>query len=32
MPKKHYPILTQYIFSLSKTKEIEAYNMQMEVS
>ena len=32
MSKKYYPILTEYIFSLSKTKEAEAYNMQLKVS
>ena len=32
MSKKYYPFLTEYIFSLSKTKEAEAYNMQLKVS
>ena len=32
MSKKHYPFLTEYIFLLSKTKEMEAYNMQLKVS
>ena len=32
MPKKYYPFLTEYIFSLSKTKEMVAYNMQLKVS
>ena len=32
MSKKHYPFLAEYIFSISKMKEMEAYNMQLKVS
>ena len=32
MSKKHYPFLKEYIFSLSKIKEMEAYNLQLKVS
>ena len=32
MAKKYDPFLTYYIFFLSKTKEMEAYNMQLNVS
>ena len=32
MSKKDYPFLIEYIFPLSKTKEMEAYNMQLKVS
>ena len=32
MSNKYYPFLTEYIFSLSKTKEMEAYSMQLKAS
>ena len=32
MAKKHDPIMTDYIFFLSKTQEMQANNMQLNVS